>query len=47
LLQDWHTPEEHQTIATGPITENQLRAEHGLTARQWHTSKTAEEVEIE
>jgi len=47
-LAHWDNREEHHTIDSDDaeaITENQLRAEHGLTKRKWHTGKTREEVE--
>jgi hypothetical protein len=37
-LNHWGNAEEHRTIAQGPgVTENDLRAEHGLPAREGHT----------
>ncbi len=47
-LARWDNREEHHTIDSDDpqaITENRMRAEHGLTRRKWHTGKTREEVE--
>jgi hypothetical protein len=44
----WDNPEERQTISTGVgPTENRLRGEHDLTAREGHTSKRRADLDAE